>query len=63
MVFTADDKGDYVCGPYKICWAVPGWSVWNLDRRKACLGRDLTISEAMSVAEKDSQTQTGAVRG
>jgi hypothetical protein len=37
-----------------------GWSVWNYDKAKACLGRDMTVSEAMKLAENDAKaSRTG----
>ena len=54
MIFTAFDESSYRSGPYRICWTVRGYDVWNMDKPKgACLARELTISEAMALCETD----------
>jgi len=53
MIWHASDKECYVAGPYKLYWTISGWSLWDYSQRKACLGRDLTIGDAMALAEKD----------
>lgn len=57
MQFHATSPMEFRCHPYAIHWTVKGWTVWNMSRRKACLGRDLTMSEALAVAEKDKNEQ------
>jgi hypothetical protein len=56
MVFHADGKETYRCGDYGIHWTVVGWETWCIrkGRRKACLGREMTISQAMAAAQKDA---------
>lgn len=58
MIFHADSNQTYRCGDYGIYWGTRGWTVYNYAKRKACLGKDLTISQAMAVAEKDRALQT-----
>ena len=57
MVWKADTNHSYASPPYRLCWTIRGWTVWNYKRQDACLGRDLTISRAMQVAEDDRALQ------
>ena len=58
LIWHADSKESYSHPPYKLYWESGTWSLWNYDRRKACLGRGMTISEAMNLAEQDRQLQS-----
>jgi hypothetical protein len=58
MLWHADSPSIYRCGDYALHWTTMGWALWNYSRRKAIIGRDLTISEAMELAEQDALRQT-----
>lgn len=62
MIFHAVGAMEYRCHPYAIHWTTRGYDAWNMSKRKACLGRELTIAEAMDACEQDALRESlGAV--
>jgi hypothetical protein len=60
MIFHAISQSQFLCAPYRISLTTYGWSLW---KRKRCLGREMTISEALSRAKADNDKgSTNALR-
>lgn len=56
LIFHATAPMEYRCHPYAIHWSIRGWELWNMSRSKrACLGRELTMSQAIKLAELDAK--------
>jgi hypothetical protein len=56
LVFHATGDQEYRCHPYALFLNTRGWDCWRVDRsHERCLGRELTISQAMKLAEQDAK--------
>lgn len=59
MQFHALGPLEYRCDRYGIHWAVQGWQAWVMSPcYSKCLGRDLTLPEALAKCEEDLALQT-----
>lgn len=53
MIWIASGDQSYTCGHYGIHWTTFGYETWITGKK--CLGRQLSISQAMQLAEDDRQ--------